>query len=306
VNKLVQQNQDDAGTVKVESKKLEETFPKITDDLFSYGVKIFTRSDIEQIFSENRESWGLNKKTSVKAFIELMNASGLKEAKFDFPSRKETRYILGKVSVFELAQSLKPNAYLTHRGAMSLHGLTDAPPDLIYLNQEQSKQHQRSHTLTQEGIDRAFKNKPRLSNEIAKYGSLKVCIVHGQKTGGLGVANIEGENGEQLRVTNIERTLIDITVRPVYAGGASAVLEAYRRAKGKVSITKLVKTLQKMDYVYPYHQAVGFYLDRAGVYKDADLQQLKEIPMEFDFYLENRMDEPAYSESWRLHFPKGL
>lgn len=302
----MQKDQDDEGTSRAELKNLEEALPTITDDLFSSGVKIFTRSDIEQIFSENRESWGLNKKTSVKSFIELMSATGLKEAKFDFPSRRETRYILGEVSSFELAQSLKPNAYLTHLGAMNLHELTNTPPDLIYLNQEQSKQHQRSHTLTQDGIDKAFKNKPRLSNEIAKYGDLKVCIVHGQKTGGLGVINIEGENGEQLRVTNIERTLIDITVRPIYAGGASAVLEAYRRAKGKVSVEKLVKYLLKMDYVYPYHQAVGFYLDRAGGYKDADLQQLKEIPMEFDFYLENRMDNPAYSELWRLHFPKEL
>jgi hypothetical protein len=298
-----EQNQSE---VKAEIKKMQEALPQIEDDLSASEVKIFTRTDVEQIFSENRESWGLNKKTSVKSFIDFMTSEGLREVRFNFPSRKETRYLWGDVSAFELAQSLKPNAYLTHRGAMGIHGLTAGPPDVIYLNQEQPKPHQRSNTLTQEGIDRAFRNKPRLSNEVAEHGGLTVCVVHGQRTGGLGVIEVEGENGERIRVTNVERTLVDITVRPAYAGGASVVLEAYRRAKDKVSVPRLVEILREMDYVYPYHQAVGFYLERAGVYEDSELRQLEEIPMEFDFYLENRMEDPDYSERWRLYYPKGL
>jgi hypothetical protein len=292
--------------VKAEIRKMQEALPQIEDDLSAYEVKILTRTDVEQIFSENRESWGLNKKTSVKSFIDFMGHNGLREVRFGFPSRKETRYLWGDVSPFELAQSLKPNAYLTHRGAMVIHGLTADPVDVIYLNQEQTKEHTRSNTLTQEGIDRAFKNKPRLSNEVATHGTLTVCVVHGQKTAGLGVIEVEGQNGEKLRVAGVERTLIDITVRPSYAGGASAVLEAYRRAGGKVSVPKLVETLREMNYVYPYHQAVGFYLDMAGVYEESELRLLEEIPMEFDFYLENRMEDPGYSERWRLYFPKSL
>jgi hypothetical protein len=294
------------GEGKAEIKKLEKALPSIRSALTAYGVRIFTRTDIEQIFAELREEWELNKRTSVKAFIDFMSSEGLREVKFNFPSRKETRYLWGDVSAFELAQSLKPNAYLTHRGAMFIHGLADGTPDIIYLNQEQPKTHQRNYALTQEGIDRAFKNNPRLSNEVAEHDGLRVCVVHGQKTGGLGAVEVEGEQGEKIRVTGVERTLIDITVRPAYAGCASAVLEAYRRAQGKVSIPRLVEILREMDYVYPYHQAVGFYLDRAAVYEESELQLLEAIPMEFDFYLENRLENPDYSERWRLYFPKGM
>ena len=38
-----------------------------------------------------------------------------------------------------------------------------------------------------------------------------------------------------VRVTDLERTLIDIAVRPEYAGGVYEVLNVYRLAKGKVS-----------------------------------------------------------------------
>lgn len=61
-------------------------------------------------------------------------------------------------------------------------------------------------------------------------------------------------------MTKLERTLIDIAVRPNYAGGVHHVLEAYAAAKSRVSVNVLLATLQKMEYVYPYHQVIGFYI----------------------------------------------
>ena len=64
-----------------------------------------------------------------------------------------------------------------------------------------------------------------------------------------------------LRFTNLERTLIDAAVRPVYAGGVFEVRKAYQLAKEKVSVNRLAALLQKLNYIYPYHQAIGFYLE---------------------------------------------
>lgn len=290
-----------------EFERLEAALSDITEVLDDYENQIFTRTTIDQIFAENRDQWGLNKKTSVKTFIEfLIEADALQEARFDFPVRKEVRYVRGDVSIFQLAQTLKPDAYLTHYGAMYLHGLTAQFPETIYINQEQPKQHERSGELAQENIDRAFRGRPRVSNEIAEYEGTNVCVLHGQRTGGLGVIEMEGEDGELFRVTDVERTLVDIVVRPIYSGGAAEILEAYRLAKTSVSVKKLVATLKKMNYVYPYHQAIGFYLDRAGVYKESELKLLRNIPIEYDFYLEHHMTNPKYSEDWCIYFPKGL
>ena len=50
-------------------------------------------------------------------------------------------------------------------------------------------------------------------------------------TGGM---QVEGDRRVgKIRLTNIERTLIDIAVRPVYSGGVFEVLKAYRLAKDK-------------------------------------------------------------------------
>ena len=104
---------------------------------------------------------------------------------------------------------------------------------------------------------------------------------------------MNGPDEEKIRVTDIERTLIDVTVRPIYAGGVFEVL-------------KLAATLKKLDYIYPYHQAVGFYLERAGVYRESSISLLKKFGFKYDFYLMHQIKEKEYSKKWRLYFPKGL
>src|SRR5882672_4945604 len=48
----------------------------------------------------------------------------------------------------------------------------------------------------------------------------RIVLLSGKHTGRLGVTKTLGPQGEQLELTDLERTLIDIAVRPTYAGGA--------------------------------------------------------------------------------------
>ncbi len=89
-------------------------------------------------------------------------------------------------------------------------------------------------------------------------------------------------------------------------GHVAEVLEAFRRAQPHVSVNRLCACLSELNYVYPYHQAIGFYLERAGNYRDSQVRLLQKAGMEFDFYLAYQMAKTSYSKTWRLHFPKGL
>ena len=270
-------------------------------------AKIFTRAQIEEILSENREFWRLSNSTTVHSLINFMLAqTKLESVKFEFPNRNIMRYTWGKVPSYEIINSLKPDSYFTHYTAVYLYELTEQIPKTVYLNFEQSRKVNRDKKLEQSRIDAAFKRRVRVSNNIALYNDHKICILNGMYTGQLGVTEIEGPEGAQIRATNIERTLIDITVRPVYAGGVFEVLKAYRLAKGKVSVNKLAAMLKKLDYIYPYHQAIGFYLDKSGVYKESSIKLLRKFDMNYDFYLTYEMKDTSYSKKWRLYFPKGF
>ena len=267
---------------------------------------VFTRGEIDEIVAANRAFWRLTASTTTNKFITyLLNAAPLKAVRFEFPYRPTIRYMWGEIHPILVAQSLKPEGYFSHYTAIQLHGLTEQIPKTIYLNFEQDLAGGGGE-LTQERIDRAFKLKPRVSNNVAPLGDLRVCLLNGRSTGRLGVIEIDAPRIGRLRVTGIERTLIDAAVRPVYAGGVSDVAEAYRLAADRVSVNKLVAYLKKLAYTYPYHQAIGYYLERADVYKDSQLDLLRRIPRKFDFYLANRMGAVQYDEKWRLFVPQGF
>ena len=77
-------------------------------------------------------------------------------------------------------------------------------------------------------------------------------------------------------------------------------------AASRVSINKLAAYLRELNFTYPYHQALGFYIDRAGVYEETQIGLLRQFPIEYDFYLTYDMKNPEYDRKWRLYYPKGF
>jgi predicted transcriptional regulator of viral defense system len=263
---------------------------------------------LADVLSTHRSEWRLPAGMTFTSFLEfLLDRRMLREV--GIPSEHysdEKRYVAGDASAYSVALSLKPKSYLTHGSAVVLHGLTDQIPKTVYVNYEQSPKPP-GGGLTQEGIDRAFANRQRQSKLTYKYEDFQIVVINGKHTGRLEVTQLPGSvEGELLDVTKLERTLIDIAVRPNYAGGAVQVLEAFERAKPTVSINTLVATLKKLNYVYPYHQVIGFYMQRAG-YPESQWQKLKKLGLQFDFYLTYQLPaKKKYDPKWRLYYPGSL
>lgn len=283
--------------------------PDIIKALDAAPQKVYSLKDIAQFLDANREDWRLAMRTTAVEFIAFLERKGLKTIKIEFlhPGiRTITRYVWKDASPYEIGQSLKERAYLSHGTAVFLNSLTDQLPKTIYVNQEQSEKHtEPPDELVQQNIDRAFASKQRQTQAIGKYNDeWQFIILNGKHTGQSGVMQMNFQSAS-LRVTSIERTLIDIAVRPAYAGGVFQVLNAYRGAKDRVSVATLTATLKTLKYVYPYHQAIGFYMQRAG-YDAKRYDRLKKIGLKNDFYLAHDMREKLYSEEWRLYYPKGF
>jgi predicted transcriptional regulator of viral defense system len=271
--------------------------------------KVFKLSDIATILSVQRTSWRLTQSTTTQTLIRFLTENlKLKRLDFPFPYRGEVRYVWGEVPLLEILLTLKKGAYFTHYTAVRMHGLTEQLPKTIYLNHEQLP-HDTSSELEQDRIDTAFQRAPRVSQNVIEFGDARICLINGMHTDQLGVVTeqttYDGTEIANVRLTNVERTLIDITVRPVYAGGVFEVLKAFQLAKERISVNRLAAMLQKLKYSYPYHQAIGFYLQRAS-YKPSSLDLLRRFPMEFDFYLSHQMGKTDFIKEWRLYVPKGF
>ena len=284
----------------IAKKKIVEHFSAATCRVHSY-------TELCELLSEQRPEWNLPYGMTAKRFIaELLEKTQLRRMDLEFPSIKITRYLWEEATPFEVAVSLRPHSYLTHYSAAYLHGLTDQVPKRVYVNAEQPRKPKKGK-LSQSSINGAFRRPPRETTTLAPMGDVEIALLNGQHTGRLGVQELKLDEHYSLQVSTVERTLIDMAVRPTYSGGVFEVLNAYRRAgEGDVSVNRLVAMLKKLEFVYPYHQAIGFLLDSAGNYSEAQLSLLDSIEQKFDFYLAHQMADTEYSERWQLYYPRGL
>ncbi len=288
--------------------RVKEAKEKIISALEEDGRRVFSPQDLIQLLDENRENWWLLAGITQAAFIRyLENELGVHKIELagSTHQQKFIRYLWREPSPLEVASSLRSTAYLCHASAVYVHGLTEQLPKVLYVNYEQSAKPRPSGKLAQEGIDRAFRGKQRESTFAFKYEEYRFILLSGKNTKRLEVHTKQLPEGGKVHVTSLERTLIDIAVRPTYAGGVFQVLEAYRNARTTLSIGKLVATLKQLDYVYPYHQAIGFYLDRAGV-PEKLTDRVREFGTTFRFYLAHGMRETDFNERWQLFHPKGM
>ena len=288
--------------------KLERSGKRIERWFDNENQRIFRFTELRSAFALNKKNtWRLAEKDAFEDFTDyLVRYSKLRRHQFNFPNQEFVIYSWGDdVSIFEIVLALGSGAYLSHFSAAYIHELTEQVPKTIYVTVPQPRKRSEVVILTQDQIDSAFTKPDRVTNAVATFQKYRVARLTGMDSYGLGVVEAQESGGGAVLVTNLERTLIDMVVRPLYSGGISQVLEAFRIARGKISANKLVSILRQMDFIYPYHQAIGFYMQRAG-YPQSSLRLMRRIELKNNFYLAHGMQDMDFDAEWRLFFPKGF
>lgn len=270
---------------------------------------VLSYPEMRKLFTNNRRVLEVTKKYFFGDFLaDLAEFGLLKVFHFEFPHESVTRYAHPDTSLYTIVGSFYQKAYFSHFSAIYLHQLTEQIPKTLYLNLEQKPKPgsvSRSNLL-QANIDKAFSKPQRSTNNLCVFEDHTIVRLNGKATNNEGVEQVALNDQEYVRVTGLERTLIDIAVRPHYAGGVQHVLSAFVRAKElDVSINRLSATLKKLGYIYPYHQVIGFYLEKAG-YSDHQIGMMDKLAKDHDFYLDYELHNPAYSKRWRLFVPQGF
>jgi hypothetical protein len=267
----------------------------------SGSSRVFTEQGLRSFLNGRRRLWAAVARNSERVLEELGAHPSLKLLHIQSEVRSHTRrYTWGIVSPYAVALSLAPKGYLSHRTALGLHQVMPEDYEPIYVNREQSPKTSSTEPLAQANVARAFAGKPRVSRDRYRWLGAAAVVISGKFTGRLEVTSIFMHD-----VASLERTLIDVAVRPAYGGGPAVILEAYARARDRVDVARMAEVLEAMDYVYPYHQCVGFYLERAQ-YPASHLRLFRTRSIDIDFYLAHGLNQPRFDPHWRIYYPGDL
>lgn len=285
---------------------LMEKFDKYSVDIQKVitksDYKVLTTEEFEQVVSQINDIRGLKSISRVKIKDFLLNRYITKGSLVGYGSNEFYYFKDEKIDQFDIASTRSRSAFFSYYSALSIHNLTIQLPKQVYLTWERKGLRSKSSSnLLQLNVDIVFNKLPRVTQDKRKYKNFTVNFINGQNHNLLGVENFR----KFFFVSNIERTLIDVSVRPFYAGGVTQVLQSFQEAKGRLNTKKLFEYYVKMDFIYPYHKVIGFYLEKAG-YSKSDYKPFLNLESNIDFYLTYNILHKEYNSKWKIFIPKGF
>jgi len=218
---------------------------------------------------------------------------------------------LDKINLYELAAKMFPAGYFCNLSSIYFHSLTNQIPKTIYICNETISGHLKTKAagMNNSLLRRAFIKPHRHTSYVFAVNNCEIVVVDRKKKSDHGIVKIHAHNTllpNNSRITSVERALIDAVVSPQYNGGIVSVYTYFKKARQKMDVAKLMDIYRKLDFVYPYSQVLGFFLDNIGLQNQAaDIFNV--YPPQFKFFVDhNAKASWSYDEKWKLYYPNGL
>lgn len=211
---------------------------------------------------------------------------------------------------YQVAQALLPNGYFCNLTSVYYHSLTNQVPSRVYVGVEtmRVKDQQRSKgvILSNHAIFKAFVQPHRVSKQVYSFQGHEITITERVGRGCVGIEAVTEANRvcpKGGRVTSLERALIDAVVQPQYNGGLGTVIEVLRAGLSRVNEHRLVEVYDKLAFVYPYWQAIGFLCDRLG-FPSMAVAIARGVKPRNKFYIDHLAKTAwAFDPKWQLYYP---
>jgi hypothetical protein len=285
-----------------ENSTLLKHFQIVKESVLYNLPSVFSKQQLIDEIISLKEKKVVPKGTNTDELINLLVINKLLE-KIELRgiTEKPVRFASGTYTSIELAFSLLSRSWISHHSALDTHELVSKCSNKIFVTQEQSQKVSTKSILKQEDVDNAFKKEQRSLNQIFKFKNQEYYLLKGKYSNRLGVIEMSYKN-KDVFVTDIERTLIDCVVRPAYSGEVKTIIEAFSSARGKVDVAKMFNYLNQLNYIYPYHQSIGFFLEYTG-YSAKDWSLFDRLPKSINFYLDYNNTNKYLNRRWLVYIP---
>jgi predicted transcriptional regulator of viral defense system len=238
-------------------KTLGKVSAKLITTLYEKDKVIFTNNDIENITGlESNAARDLASRLIKREVI-----ARLKPGKYIIIpqelGRSDTYIGNWYVVVREIVKS--PDYYVSHYSAMDIHNMISHPLTKVYISTP--KQEYKKHR---------------------KVGNVTFEFIYINPNYIWGIENNWVTKSEQVRVSNIERTIIDCLYNPKFCGGVLEVVKGLWAQKDKIDFEKLQRYALKFDKINVIKR-IGYILEVLDL-----------VPSEMLNKLRNKINEKYY------------
>jgi len=278
-------------------------------DLFSLNIdkivslaksQTFTPIQLNLFCNELKEKGYIARSMNHSKFIERMSQLLQKKIDIAFDDRFVTLYTYDKdVSEAQMLLSYKKGSFYSMSSALNIMELSDFRSDFIFISKELSKKNTTSKPvkLKQQAIDEAFSKPYRRTHSIGAYNNKHIILLTPKNTDTYSVET----NSVGLRCSSVERALVEMIVNVQYFKDAKHIIETFISIKEKIDVNTAYEVVEKFDFIYPYFQSVGFYLEEIGFTKK-QLSKFKERVGDLKFYTEKQKSQYTYNDYWQIYF----
>ena len=259
-----------------ESNKLKTIGPQaahLITTLHEQNKPIFRLKEVQKILRVDEVS----SRSFVRKLVNRGVVTRLKPGLFilvPFELGKKADYIGNPLVVAREIMSGK-DYFLSHATAMEIHGGITQPQLIVYVTTLKSRR-----SITTMGIEFRF--------------------IHNQKKYFFGIDDHWATKQEKVKVSDLERTIIDGLKQPEYCGGLTEVAKGLWMRHQDINVNRLISYAIKID-VGAVIRRLGFLLElyKIGSSEDWEIlrSQLTETYVQLDPLL---LSEGKYLRKWRL------
>jgi predicted transcriptional regulator of viral defense system len=244
----------------------------------------------------------------------LLNEEIIRSYKFKAKNGKsitlDSSVQIDDFSPYEMAVAMFPKGYFCNLSAVYYQSLTNQIPNTVYVCTESNAKKSRANDeLTNSKLRQAFLKPHRHTQFVFDFRGCDIAVIERMEGTDSGVVSSKDSSGflpSSARIAGVERALIDAVMCPQYNGGVSSIPDYLKHARGKIDIGKLIRIYRELDFVYPYFQAIGFFLERTGMAEMAGALRAEFTP-ENKFYIDHSAKASwKYDDRWLIYYPEGI
>ncbi|WP_418186416.1 hypothetical protein [Aliarcobacter lanthieri] len=258
----------------------------------------FSINDIAVILDELKEkNLVSNSLTQNNFYLKLLDA-GLAAHTINIRDIEKIRYSLKKdFNIYDFVYSLEKNCFFPMFTSLNIQGFTNFRDNFVFISKE--KKHRinfKSKDITQEAIDKAFTNKPRRTKAYNTIYDYNVVMLESNNTQEVGIIKYKG-----YKVSSINRAFVEIISNIQYSKSPDDVIYEFKNLKDKLDIDEIFNIIEKFDFLYPYYQLAGYYLEKIGFFKE-ELSKFFNKKTNLIFYTMKNKDNYTLDEYWGIRY----